>query len=148
MEKRPVLCPKLDLEVEHHFHQSLKAWRTRRLFQSAHDCSDGGFAVALAECCFTGQTHEAQILGAKISLPGPGRLDGRLFGEAQSRVIVSCDPKQGRRGVEELAKKFGVPFEKIGKVGGGELVIGEAIKAPVEKLAELFFTSIEKQMEI
>ncbi len=76
-----------------------------KILQSAHDCSDGGFAVALAECCMTGLTHEAKTHGAKVTLPGAGRLDGRLFGEAQSRAIVSCKPAMGLQ-VEALAKKF------------------------------------------
>lgn len=143
--KKTGRCPKLDLELEHHLHQVLKAMADAKVLQSAHDCSDGGFAVALAECCFTGQTHEAALQGVKVTLPGSGRLDGRLFGEAQSRVILSCDPKNEAQ-VEALAKQFNVPFQKIGQVGGGELVIGAEIKAPVEKLGELFFTSIENTM--
>ena len=50
-------CPKLDLGVELKLHQLLRALAEARLVQSAHDCSDGGFAVALAECCMTGATH-------------------------------------------------------------------------------------------
>ncbi len=93
--KKTGACPKLDLEVELKLHQALKVMADEKLLQSAHDCSDGGFAVALAECCVTGLTHEAKTQGAKATLPGTGRLDGRLFGEAQSRAIVSCKPDSG-----------------------------------------------------
>jgi len=143
--KKTGRCPKLDLEAEHKLHQALKAMADAKILQSAHDCSDGGFAVALAECCVTGLTHEAAGQGAKVTLPGQGRLDGRLFGEAQSRVVVSCKPAMGGQ-LEAMAKKFGLPCEKIGQVGGKTLVIGNEINASIDKLAELFFTSIEKQM--
>jgi phosphoribosylformylglycinamidine synthase subunit PurL len=116
-----------------------------KVLQSAHDCSDGGFAVAMAECCVTGTTHEEASRGAKVTLPGNGRLDGRLFGEAQSRAIVSCKPEQAGQ-VETLAKQFGVPCEKIGLVDGDLLAIGSEINVPVVLLADEFFTSIEKTM--
>jgi phosphoribosylformylglycinamidine synthase len=143
--KKTGLCPKLDLELEHRLHQALKIMADEKVLQSAHDCSDGGFAVALAECCMTGLTHEEKTYGANVSPPGTGRLDGRLFGEAQSRVLVSCKPELTSQ-METLAKKFAIPFEKIGKVAGNSLVIGEAVKVPVAQLADLFFTSIEKLM--
>ena len=72
-------------------------------------------------------------------------MDGRLFGEAQSRAIVSCDPAKAGQ-LEALAKKHGVPCLKIGQVGGDSLAIGSEIKVPVKQLADLFFTSIEKMM--
>ena len=137
-------CPKLDLDAELKLHQVLRALADQKLVQSAHDCSDGGFAVALAECCMTGITHEAGVRGVKVSLPGSGRLYGRLFGEAQSRAIISCGPEKVSQ-VEALAKKQGVPFVKIGQVGGDSLVIDE-LKVTVKELADLFFTSIEKMM--
>ncbi len=143
--KKTGLCPKLDLAVEHKLHQSLKALADAKVLQSAHDCSDGGFAVALAECCFTGATHEEALRGAQVVLPAGGRLDGRLFGEAQSRVIISVKPEAAGL-LEEMIKKFGVPFEKIGQVGGDSLVIGDEIKVLVKPLGDLFFTSIEKIM--
>jgi len=113
--------------------------------KSAHDCSDGGFAVALAECCFTGATHEAKPRGVKVELPGDGRVDGRLFGEAPSRVIVSCS-REDAASLEEKARSLGVPVTRIGVVGGDRVRIGEAIDLAVEKAADVFFTSIEKKM--
>jgi len=143
--KKTGLCPTLNLDVELKLHRSLKALADQKLLQSAHDCSDGGFAVALAESCFTGATHEEKLLGAVVTLPGVGRADGRLFGEAQSRVIVSFKPIDAVK-AEETLKKFGVPFEKIGTVGGGDLVIGNEVKVGIGRLSDLFFTSIEKMM--
>jgi phosphoribosylformylglycinamidine synthase len=116
-----------------------------KILQSAHDCSDGGLAVALAECCMTGLTHEGVFQGVKATLPGKGRMDARLFGEAQSRAIVSCNPSAAGQ-VETLAKKFGIPCEKLGQVGGDVMILGNEINVPVAKLADLFFTSTEKRM--
>jgi phosphoribosylformylglycinamidine synthase len=143
--KKTGLCPKLDLQVELALHKLLTGLADEKLLQSAHDCSDGGFAVALAECCFTGMTHEQASRGATVSLPGSGRLDGRLFGEAQSRVIVSVKASDVGK-FEAMATKAGVPVEKIGQVGGYSLAIGTEVKVRVDKLADLFMTSIEKIM--
>jgi phosphoribosylformylglycinamidine synthase len=139
------LCPRMDLEKENNLYQFLIQGADQEIFQSAHDCSDGGFAVALAECCFTGATHEQNARGVKVSLPGQGRPDGRLFGEAQSRVIVSCKPAHSGQ-LEKLAQSLGVPFTQIGKVGGDSFEISGILQAPVGKLGDLFFTAIEKMM--
>jgi phosphoribosylformylglycinamidine synthase len=139
------LCPRLDLSKEKSLHQTLIEGARKGLWQSAHDCSDGGFAVALAECCFTGLTHEKESRGARVFLPGKGRLDGRLFGEAQSRVIVSCEPQKAAE-LESLARAHDVPFDKIGVVEGEDLEISGVLQAPVSRLGELFFTAIEKKM--
>ncbi len=143
--KKTGACPRLDLKVELALHKVLVEAAGTRSFQSAHDCSDGGFAIALAECCFTGATHEAKNKGVKSSLPGKGRVDGRLFGETQSRAIVSCKPSDAEK-LESLAKRLGVPFEKLGVVGGDTLIIGEEIHIPVSTAGDLFFTAIEKMM--
>ncbi len=139
------LCPRLDLEKENKLHHVLIQGADQEIYKSAHDCSDGGFAVALAECCFTGATHESNSRGVKITLPGEGRLDGRLFGEAQSRAVVSCKPSDAEK-LEKLAKSLGVPFTQIGKVGGDSFEISGLLQAPVEKLGDLFFTAVEKMM--
>ncbi len=138
-------CPRVDLKAEHALHQALKAMCDGRLLQSAHDCSDGGFAVALAECCFTGLTHESLARGVKVTLPGEGRVDGRLFGEAQSRAILSCKLGDAVK-VEDLAKKIGVPCGKIGRVEGTKLVIDQQLEMPVSQAGDLYFEAIEKMM--
>ncbi len=143
--KKTGLCPQLDLEAEQKLHRALINLAQESVLQSAHDCSDGGFAVALAESCFSGFTHEQSLRGAAVKLPGSGRLDGRLFGEAQSRVVVSCQPGMAGR-LEAEMKKQGVPFEKIGLVGGDSLTIDSVVKVSTQKAADLFFQAIEKVM--
>ncbi len=88
--------------------------------RSAHDCSDGGLAVALAECCLS---NPAQPTGAVVRLAGQGlRLDSLLFGESQSRVVLSVSPDQADR-VLRIAAEVGVVAVGIGQVGGERLVI-------------------------
>jgi len=104
------------------------------LTASAHDCSDGGLAVALAESCIWGRT------GAEVALPDtPGgvRLDARLFGESPSRIVISARPENVAR-IEEMAAKAGAPLHVLGEVGGEALTIEVDGRRQVsEKVAEM-----------
>ncbi|HXU12324.1 MAG TPA: AIR synthase-related protein, partial [Candidatus Binatia bacterium] len=93
--------------------------RDAGLVASAHDCSEGGLAVALLESCITGPDGAA---GAAITLEGKGRLDEILFGEAPTRIIVSTPPECLAR-FERLAAAAGVPLRSLGRVGGERLTI-------------------------
>jgi phosphoribosylformylglycinamidine synthase len=109
-------APRMDLK----FAKSLSDYVLEIIRQgwvrSAHDCSEGGLAVALAECCMS--NGEAPV-GASIDLPAIGpRLDAALFGETQSRVIVSCRPENMPRIAEG-----GLPVTVLGATGGSELII-------------------------
>jgi phosphoribosylformylglycinamidine synthase len=112
--------PYLNLETEKALHAcALKVIR-EGLVQSAHDCSDGGLAVALAECCVSAPENP---LGAVVRLTGHTiRRDALLFGESQSRVILSAKPAQADK-VLGIANDLGVPAAKIGTVGGDRLII-------------------------
>ncbi len=83
---------------------------------SAHDCSDGGAAVALAECAVLGG------LGAEVTLPDAGRPEASLFGEAPSRFIVSL-PAHHLADVQAVAAAHGVPLHVVGRTGGDRLRI-------------------------
>jgi phosphoribosylformylglycinamidine synthase len=97
------------------------------LIKSAHDCSRGGLAVALAKCCIAGGTGlDADDVAIE------GRLDAALFGEAPSRIVVSTAQ---RSALEALASRQGVPIMHIGRVAGERLVLSDAIDAPVAELA-------------
>ena len=110
----------LNLELE----RSVQACTIRLiregLIQSAHDCAEGGLAVALAECCISGPDEP---LGAMIQLSVGGlRRDALLFGESQSRIVLSVRPERLQQ-VMTLVKHAGVPAVTIGTVGGTRLVI-------------------------
>jgi phosphoribosylformylglycinamidine synthase len=108
--------------------------------RSAHDISDGGLAVALAECCIG---DEKRWLGAEVVLPGKGRMDVALFGESAARILVSVPPGQ-LSAVMKFARMKGCPAKKIGVVGGRQLIIRDVLELEVSKLAEEWWTSFEK----
>ena len=112
----------VDLQREKALHDLVRTARDGGLVASAHDCSEGGLALALLECCITGPDG---AVGAGITLEGKGRLDEILFGEAPTRVLVSTPPDCRAR-LEQMALAAGVPARLIGKVGGGRLSIAAA----------------------
>jgi phosphoribosylformylglycinamidine synthase subunit PurL len=112
--------PYLDLEVEKALHACVLKLIGEGLVESAHDCSDGGLAVALAECCLS---HPTKPLGAVLKLPLTRlRRDALLFGESQSRIVLSVRPAHVDQ-VLQMAYALGVPFMTIGAVGGDRFII-------------------------
>jgi len=112
--------PALDLAKERALIALLVRAAGERLLQSAHDCSDGGVAVTLAECTF-----DSGGIGCEVDLAGVGGRDSvtsTLFGESASRVIVSATPEHVAR-VMALAAELGVPASSIGRTGGARIVI-------------------------
>ena len=86
--------------------------------------------MALAECCIAGELGvDAALLAAN------GRNDALLFGEAQSRIVISVSP-EGAALTEQRAAATGVPVTRIGVVGGERLVIGATIDLPIAALAD------------
>jgi phosphoribosylformylglycinamidine (FGAM) synthase-like enzyme len=114
--------PQIDLKSEKKLQRFAVEAVHQGLVASAHDCSDGGMAVALAESCMGGQASQPQLgsLGAEVGLEAKIRPDALLFGETQSRALYSCDPAKAKA-LEALARKHGLPFKKIGTVGGKSL---------------------------
>jgi phosphoribosylformylglycinamidine synthase len=112
--------PYLSLEAEKSLHDCVLALIGEGLVQSAHDCSDGGLAVALAESCMSGPERH---LGVVVKLVvGRLRRDAALFGESQSRVVLSAKPVH-RQKICDQATRFGVPLQVIGSVRGDRLVV-------------------------
>ncbi|HTY08021.1 MAG TPA: AIR synthase-related protein, partial [Candidatus Edwardsbacteria bacterium] len=134
--------PRLDLQQEKKLHGFLLKAISSKLVKSAHDCAEGGLAVALAECCISGpQRLGAEIDAAKL----PGRPDFKLFAENQSRVIISCKPSAVVR-LKKLAKQEGVGLEKLGIVGGKELAIKGLVTLPAAELRQTWENAIPKHM--
>ena len=112
--------PYLNMDQEKALHDCLLALIRDGVVQSAHDCSDGGLAVALAESCISAPDRR---LGAVVKLAaGRIRKDALLFGESQSRVVLSASPAQ-RQQILDRAVAAGVPADIIGTVGGDRLVV-------------------------
>jgi phosphoribosylformylglycinamidine synthase len=110
--------PQLDLKTEQSVHRLCLDLIGSQLIQSAHDCSEGGLAVALAESCITGP----KPLGADIELNGDMRADALLFGESQSRIVISFSEDKLQE-IKTLVQKAGVPFSVLGSLGGQDFQI-------------------------
>ncbi len=118
---------KIDIAAEKNLHACLIKAAEKGLLNSAHDCSDGGLAVTLAESCILGN------IGFKGEIKTGGRLDAALFGEAQSRAVVSLGPGSVRK-LEELAYRCKVPVTRLGVVHGSRFALKGLIDLPVSEL--------------
>jgi len=116
--------PSLDLDAERALQRLIVALAEARLIRSANDCSDGGLAVALAECCFdtNGVGAEASIAGIEVASDPRVNLAAALFGESASRIIASATTDV-LADVLERAEAAGVPARVIGQTGGNRLNI-------------------------
>src|SRR6185312_12426795 len=118
--------PRCNLDKEKELHLGLRALIHSGVVKSAHDCSDGGLAVALAESCISQliARETPRFIGAEVDLSAVKdvRLDALLFGETQARVVISVGALNAGK-VLAQAKILGVPATVIGKVGGTALQI-------------------------
>lgn len=127
----------IDIYRERNLQMCIIAAIRKGLLHSAHDCSDGGLAVALAESCIQGKMGFA----GKLNLGG--RLDAALFGEAQSRVIVSVKHGAESR-LETLAAKYDVPVTRLGRTGGEYLNIKGILNIPLTEIKEAWWNGLSK----
>jgi len=117
-------CPALDLARELNVQRLGLAAIRRGIVKSAHDCSDGGLAVALAEMSITGE------IGASIEVPLEAearpniRLDSLLFGESQSRIVVSI-AREHLETLQTMARRVGVPTSFLGTAGGDRFTLSD-----------------------
>ena len=124
------LPPTLDLGREKALQSFVLAAIRAGLVRSAHDCSEGGLAVALAECAFLAEPGAAGVeadVSVGVAAPADGaagsiRLDAALFGESQSRVVLSCAPAS-LPVLTDLASRHGVPLARLGAVRDGRFVL-------------------------
>src|SRR5688572_13081243 len=112
--------PKLDLERELAVQRACLEAAEAGLLTSAHDCSDGGLSVSLAEACFSSLGREA--IGARVDLDATPSTTSLLFSESPSRIIVSFAPSALEE-LEKIAQDHNAPFAILGRVGGDTLVI-------------------------
>ncbi|MEG3581827.1 MAG: phosphoribosylformylglycinamidine synthase subunit PurL [Chloroflexota bacterium] len=128
--------PKLDLNLEKSLHLLMIEMTKKRLLQSAHDCSTGGIAIAIAESCILGSK------GAEIKI-GFQNKKAALFGENRSAIIISCY-SSNVESISLTCKEYNVGFLNVGTVQKGTLEINEDIKITVEKLKSIFYPKPEK----
>jgi phosphoribosylformylglycinamidine synthase len=140
--------PKLDLDLERAVQTACLQAAEAGLLRSAHDCSDGGLAVALAECCFSSLNHEA--IGADIDITGEFDLPTRLFSETPSRIVVSFDESVLGE-IEKIAAASGCPITLLGRVGSSRLRIessgNEVINLGVAEIESAWRSSLKYKLQ-
>jgi phosphoribosylformylglycinamidine synthase len=132
-------APALDLKQEKDVQEAALEAIKEGIICSAHDCSEGGIGVALAECCMIGP----RLLGANVETGTKIRKDYALFGEDQSRIVVSVRPESVGR-VHEIARRHGVPCSEIGIVTEEPVLrIDGVISVDISDAVELYHEAIE-----
>ncbi|HET7294937.1 MAG TPA: phosphoribosylformylglycinamidine synthase subunit PurL [Vicinamibacteria bacterium] len=135
--------PKLDLAAEKRLHALMAEAAAAGALRSAHDPSDGGLAVALAECCFV---REDVGPGALLELPPGPKPEVLLFSESPSRMVVTT---RDGAALEVLALRHGVPCARLGDVGGERLTLRQSsrvlVDLEVSRLNEAW-TSLERML--
>jgi phosphoribosylformylglycinamidine (FGAM) synthase-like enzyme len=138
------LPPALDLKQEVALQKCLRELIQKRDVESAHDCSDGGLAVALAESAFVNGT------GAKIELASSLFPEAILFGEGASRVLITCDPANTAN-IQKAALQWGVKADRIGTTIPEKLSISingsMAVTASVVELKEVWATALQGALD-
>lgn len=133
-------APDFDLDEEYKVQQAVKAVIRKGLVQSAHDCADGGLFVTLLESAMV------RGLGVEIASAKNVRRDAFLFGEAQSRVVVSVSPDKAAAFEKELAG-LGTSFEKLGSVKGKNIRVDDTDLGAVADYKNSYDTSLEKMLQ-
>jgi phosphoribosylformylglycinamidine synthase len=124
--------PPLDLDEEARLQRCLLAAHAAGLLLAAHDTSEGGLAVALAECAIAGDCG-ADLGCDAILRANDGRRDRALFGEAGSRVVLAVRD-ENVAGLERLAREHGLTMQVLGAAGGDQLVVDGLLAIPVDEL--------------
>jgi phosphoribosylformylglycinamidine synthase len=135
--------PVLDFEREKRLHAFLFEAAKKRLLASAHDCSEGGLAVALAESAIQGN------IGAELKWDGSVSPAAAFFGESQSRAVVSLSPEKWDE-AEKLLKKHGLAHTRLGETGGRSFSLfyrGESVKGSLDELSGLWSSGIEEALK-
>lgn len=138
-------APALDLDYEKSLQALTLDLIRRGLVQSAHDCSEGGLAVALAECCIL---DDRKRLGASITLDEKLiRSDFLYFGEEQSRILITTRNHHDAAEVVKSSRNFGTDAAIIGTVGGQSLTLGDWVSISLEELVEAYEGGLTEHVE-
>ena len=144
--------PRVDLEAERRLISLLVTGADRGLFRSAHDCSHGGLAVALAEVAMGGP-YQGHGFGLDVDLTAPNSqlpAPDLLFSESHGRAVVTCPPERAAA-VQVLAGELGVPALRCGSVGKPDGTVritlrDESVEESVRRLRDVYFSAIPRRM--
>jgi phosphoribosylformylglycinamidine synthase subunit PurL len=126
--------PIVDLEQEKRLHKLVLALNHEGLLSSAHDCSDGGLVITIAESCFRADNSN---LGAEIYINPLNRIDAEYFGESHGRIIISANP-QDLKQIEDIIRAHEHPYMILGKVMSSNLIIDNNIFLQVDEIRQLW----------
>ncbi|HNX01667.1 MAG TPA: AIR synthase related protein, partial [Candidatus Cloacimonadota bacterium] len=130
--------PIVDLKQEKELHELVLELNHNRLLRSAHDCSDGGLVVAIAESCMKA---DGTCFGAEINVNPVYRRDAEYFGEAHGRIIISCSP-ENLQDVEKIIRDRNYPYHILGKVVESNLMIDNSIRIDIKEIREIWEGSL------
>lgn len=133
-------APFLDLDYEKRLYTVILKANSYGLIKSAHDVSDGGLSIAFAECCISSG------LGAKVKVRVDKRLDYTLFGEEQSRVIVTINEVHLNQLIH-IINENKIDFELLGHVENDYLIINDELKLSNSELKEIYINELARVME-
>jgi phosphoribosylformylglycinamidine synthase len=149
--------PRVDFDLERHVQAACREGIRQGWVRSAHDCAEGGLAIALAEACISSQ------LGAEINLgltsteleQDAQRWDEVLFGEGGTRILVSVHPEFQLCWESFLTQQLGENWQKIGQVGRSDSFLRVStdekqplIEATIKEIGDRFFNSIERRLSM
>jgi len=138
--------PRMDLALAKQTHDFLLEIIRNGWVKSAHDCSEGGLAVTLAESCIS---NGERMVGAKVNLRCfSQRLDATLFGESQNRIVISATKTHADK-ILRAATRAGLPATKLGETGGRTLNIRTprgALSWELTRLRDVWWNSIRRLM--
>jgi phosphoribosylformylglycinamidine (FGAM) synthase-like enzyme len=130
--------PHIDLDLEKRLQRCCLEAIKRGLINSAHDCSEGGLAVTLAESSIAGSLG---FVSSEWEIEG--RLDAALFGEAQSRIVVSTSPKSYWKLIK-LTDRYHISAARLGVVGGNRFKLKGYLDLPIKEIEEAWRGGLEK----
>ena len=131
--------PTISLAMEKRVQRFIISAIKRKLVHSSHDCSDGGIGVALAECAILSN------IGFNGAWSSKNRKDIELFGEGQSRIVISASPSDAEK-LKTLAKSSRVPLRKLGVTGGNRFHIGTRVDLPLRWLVSAYENGLQQAL--
>jgi phosphoribosylformylglycinamidine synthase subunit PurL len=135
--------PRIDLNVEKITQQAVLSAIREKLVRSCHDLSDGGLAVALAECCVMPENSRLGLT-ARIEDELPEHV--LYFSESQSRFIISASP-ENQKAIEQHFSAANISCRYLGSVGGSVFSLNDSIHLNIEELADIYYMTIPSMMQ-
>jgi phosphoribosylformylglycinamidine synthase len=136
-------APEINIDDEKKLIRAVLDMTKNKLINSAHDISDGGLAVAIAESCMMKRTFN---IGCNVNIVVKNRRDFAFFNESQSRILASFDISFESQ-IRTICEKYGINCQIIGKVGGNSIKLNNDINIPIEKAKDAYYNTIKKIMD-